>query len=249
MKPLISIITVVFNNVKHIERTLKSVFNQTFESIEFIIIDGKSTDGTFEIIQKYSDQIQILISEKDKGIYDAMNKGLANAKGDYVYFLNSGDELFDKDTLKNVFENAKSEDVFYGDAQIIDENERIIGWREHRPPEKLDWKSFQKGMLVCHQSIFIKRSLVVDYDTHYQISADIDWVIKALKKSTIIVNTHLPICKYLAGGLSIINEKKSWKERFSIMQKHYGLIPTIFNHIYILMRAAKRKLNFLFLSF
>ena len=91
--PKFSIITVVYNNVRDIEHTLKSVVNQSYDHIEYIVIDGQSTDGTLEIIQKYRDKITVLLSEKDKGIYDAMNKGLALATGDYVLFLNSGDEL------------------------------------------------------------------------------------------------------------------------------------------------------------
>ena len=243
MKPKISIITVVYNNVKHIERTLFSVFKQDYENIELIVIDGKSTDGTFEVLTRFADKIAVLISEKDKGIYDAMNKGLDNSTGDYVYFLNSGDELFDAKTLSNVFLKADFADVYYGDAQIIDENNQILGWRELRPPEKLNWKSFQKGMLVCHQSIIIKKSISKHYNSIYKISADIDWVINSLKKSNTIVNTHLPISKYLAGGLSVKLERKAWKERFTIMNHHYGLFPTLFNHLIIAIRAIKRKLH------
>src|SRR4051812_1110497 len=97
--PVLSVITVVYNNVSHIERTLLSVLDQTYPHIEYIVIDGASTDGTLVIIEKYKDRIAKLISEPDKGIYDAMNKGLAIATGDYVLFMNSGDEIYARETV------------------------------------------------------------------------------------------------------------------------------------------------------
>src|ERR1700689_2743832 len=102
-KPTLSVITVVYNNVKDIERTILSVINQTYPNIEYIIVDGLSTDGTLDVINRYKTKIAKLIREKDKGIYDAMNKGLAAATGDYVIFMNSGDGFFAKDTVANVF--------------------------------------------------------------------------------------------------------------------------------------------------
>src|SRR5699024_3733405 len=111
--PKISIITVVFNNAKDIEYTIQSVLNQSYEHVEYIIIDGLSTDGTLDILNKYRAQIDILISEKDKGIYDAMNKGLEQATGDYVLFLNSGDAFYDKNTLSEVFTDSAGADIYY----------------------------------------------------------------------------------------------------------------------------------------
>jgi glycosyltransferase involved in cell wall biosynthesis len=94
MKPVLSVITIVYNNARDIDRTLLSVLNQIYDGIEYIVVDGASNDGTLEIIKRYESRIAKLISEKDKGIYDAMNKGLALATGDYVIFMNSGDEFY-----------------------------------------------------------------------------------------------------------------------------------------------------------
>lgn len=232
-EPLLSVITVVFNNEKDIERTMLSVLNQTYTNLEYLVIDGKSTDGTLEIIGKYKDLLAVLISEKDNGIYDAMNKGLAKANGDYVIFMNSGDEFYEKDTVKTVFVNSPDADIYYGETEMIDQNLQSLGRRRHKAPENFTWRDFKYGMSVSHQAIFIRRKLVENYDLKYQLSADIDWILSAAKKTRKIVKVHQYVAKYLVGGLSKKKHLQSLQERFSIMQKHYGLLPTIFNHIII----------------
>ncbi|WP_370526631.1 glycosyltransferase [Pedobacter sp. HDW13] len=104
--PKLTVITIVYNNVRDIERTLKSVLNQTYKKIEYIVIDGASTDGTLQVVEQYKNQVSKIVSEPDKGIYDAMNKGLAIATGDYVLFMNSGDELYDQHTVEDVFTSS-----------------------------------------------------------------------------------------------------------------------------------------------
>src|ERR1700753_3551193 len=144
-QPKLSVITVVYNDVKGIERTMLSVLNQTYPNIEYILIDGLSTDGTLDIIKKYQDRIK-LISEKDAGIYDAMNKGLAIATGDYVLFMNSGDELYSRETVANVFAAATDADIYYGETEMINANGESLGQRRHAAPETLNLKSFKYGM-------------------------------------------------------------------------------------------------------
>jgi glycosyltransferase involved in cell wall biosynthesis len=228
--PKLSIITIVYNNAADIERTLLSVLNQTYANIEYIVIDGASTDGTLDIIQKHQEGISQLISEKDKGIYDAMNKGLKMATGDYVLFMNSGDELFAKDTVQQVFATQPDADIYYGETEIINNQGQSMGQRRHKAPETFTWRSFNLGMSISHQAIYIKRSLAEPYDETYQLSADIDWIIRAAKKAKSIVNMHQYVAKYLYGGMSKKKHKQSLTERFHIMRKHYGLLPTVFNH-------------------
>ncbi|MGI4727079.1 MAG: glycosyltransferase family 2 protein [Janthinobacterium lividum] len=232
-EPLLSVITVVFNNEKDIERTMLSVLNQTYPNLEYLVIDGKSTDRTLKTIGKYKDRLAVLISEKDNGIYDAMNKGLAKANGDYVIFMNSGDEFYEKDTVKTVFVNSPDADIYYGETEMIDQNLQSLGRRRHKAPENFTWRDFKYGMSVSHQAIFIRRKLVENYVLKYQLSADIDWILSAAKKTRKIVKVHQYVAKYLVGGLSKKKHLQSLQERFSIMQKHYGLLPTIFNHIII----------------
>jgi len=233
MQPLLSVITVVFNNARDIERTILSVLDQSYPHIEYIVVDGGSTDGTVEIISKYRQQIGTFLSEPDQGIYDAMNKGIALAKGDYLLFMNSGDEIYAKDTVEKVFASADNADIYYGETEMFDENWHSLGQRRHQAPEEFTWKSFKLGMNISHQAIYVKKNLATAYDLNYRYSADIDWIIRIAKKSSNIVNVHNYVAKYLVGGMS---KKKHWAslcERFQIFSKYYGLLPNIFNHIII----------------
>jgi glycosyltransferase involved in cell wall biosynthesis len=246
--PVVSIITIVYNNIEHIEKTIQSAVNQAYYDKEYIIIDGGSKDGTLDIIKNYEPQIDYWISEPDKGIYDAMNKGLHLAKGDYVVFLNSGDLFFNDEVLSKVFSTFdKDVDIFYGETNLMDENGVILGTRTNlttrKLPSRLTWKDMKWGMVVSHQSIFVKRSIAPDYNLSYKFSADIDWVIESLKRSKKIVNVNTIVSNYLIGGYSIKNQKKSWKERFEIYQHHYGMLDTLWVHGVIILKNIGYKLG------
>lgn len=231
--PKLTIITIVYNNVRDIERTINSVLNQTYRKIEYIIIDGKSTDGTLDIIEKHKNSISKIVSEPDKGIYDAMNKGLALATGDYVLFMNSGDEIYDETTVEDIFESVPGADIYYGETEMYNDNWESLGRRRHEAPDEFDWTSFKYGMSISHQAIYIRRSIITPYDLSYKYSSDIDWIIKAAKKASSIVNVQRYVAKYLVGGMSKKKHRESLKERFKIFTKYYGLIPNILNHIII----------------
>ncbi|MGE0089283.1 MAG: glycosyltransferase family 2 protein [Bacteroidales bacterium] len=233
--PKISIITVVFNSEKFIEATIKSILNQTFKNVEYIIIDGNSKDKTVDIIKAYEDKISNWISEPDKGLYDAMNKGVLRAKGEYILFINSGDKLFNDTTLEDIF-NLPEADVYYGDTLIINTEDKELGVRRLRPPEKLNFKSFRKGMLVCHQSFIAKKSLVPSFDLKYKYASDYDWTIEILRKSDTIINTHLTISRFLEGGQTSKKVYKGLAERFLIMKKHYGLFSAIMLNLILIPR-------------
>ena len=245
MHPKVSIITVCYNAETLIERTIQSVINQTYPHIEYIIVDGNSTDNTLQTINelisgnpvgvRHTERLQIqIISEPDTGIYDAMNKGLALATGDYVWFMNAGDEIYEPTTVEKMmpcFE--KNADVVYGDTVEVDESRHILGLRKKRPPRTFTWKTFRKGMMVCHQSILVSRKIAEPYDLQYKISADIDWVIRAMKRAQVVCHSQQILSRYLVGGFSQQREKASWKERFAIMKKHYGLLQTLVFHAFI----------------
>jgi glycosyltransferase involved in cell wall biosynthesis len=241
--PKISIITVVFNGELLIERTIKSVLSQTYSNIEYIVIDGASADETLAIVDSYKSKITTLISEKDRGIYDAMNKGLDLATGDYVLFLNAGDELYSYNTLATIFALSTNADVYYGNTIVVNKSGQELGDRRLIPPVQLTWKSLKYGMCVSHQSFIAKRTLCDFYNLDYSISADIDWVIHILKKSAKIINTKMYISKFLEGGTSNARKKLALKERFVIMSKHYGLLQTLFNHAYIVLRYPFHRLT------
>lgn len=229
--PKISVITVVFNGEDTIGRTITSVIDQTYSQIEYIIIDGKSTDKTLDVIAGYGVGVDLLISEPDSGLYDAMNKGLLAATGDYVWFLNSGDQIYSQDTVaKFVADLEGMPDIIYGGTMIIDENQNEIGDRRLKPPDQLTWKSFRQGMVVCHQSILVKREKAPPYNLNYRLSADFDWVTRAVKDATQTHNSRLILSRFLEGGLTDHNIKAGLKERFKIMRSFYGLVPTILRH-------------------
>lgn len=229
----LSVITVVYNNVKDIERTMLSVLNQTYPHIEYIIVDGASNDGTVDKIRLYENKIAKFISEQDNGIYDAMNKGLGLATGDYVLFMNAGDEIYAPETVADVFASAPAGDIYYGETEMYDAQWNSLGQRRHHAPEHFNWKSFRYGMSISHQAIYIKRSLTSPFDLKYKYSADIDWIIKAAKNSSNIVNTHLYVAKYLVGGISKAKHLDSLRERFQIFSHYYGTVQNVINHVYM----------------
>jgi len=228
--PLLSVITVVYNNVKDIERTILSVINQTHKPLQYIIIDGGSTDGTLGVINKYAERIDQIVSEKDNGIYDAMNKGLLLATGDYVLFMNSGDEIYAPDTVEKVFSVSADADIYYGETEMFDNDWNSLGTRRHKSPLRLSSQSFKYGMSVSHQAIYVKRDIATPYNVTYSLSADIDWILNALSRAKTVVNTKMYVAKYLVGGMSKRKHKQSLFERFKIFSKHYGLVSNILNH-------------------
>jgi glycosyltransferase involved in cell wall biosynthesis len=236
-KPSISIITVVFNGALFIEATIQSVIIQTNKDFEYIIVDGGSTDGTIEIIRKYDNQISKWISEPDSGLYDAMNKGIGLATGEFLWFINAGDEIYDNEVIhKIITENFTQADIIYGEAMIIDENRNEVGMRRQKTPEVLTWNSFKIGMVVSHQSILIRKSVAPLYNLQYKCSSDIDWIIKSLKSSTKTINSKMILSRFMDGGRSKHTILTNLKERYIIMVENYGLFSTIINHFRIAFR-------------
>jgi glycosyltransferase involved in cell wall biosynthesis len=239
--PKFSIITVTYNAEKVLEDTIQSVIFQTYRNVEYIIVDGASKDHTLEIVNKYHNRINKVISEPDKGLYDAMNKGIQLATGDYLCFLNAGDKFHDSETLQKVVHTLKGQelpDVIYGETAIVDEEGHFLHMRRLSAPAHLNWKSFKQGMLVCHQAFFANRELAINhlYDLQYRFSADFDWCIRIMKKAKCLHNTRLTLIDYLNEGMTTKNHKASLKERFCIMAKHYGLISTILHHGWFVIR-------------
>ena len=242
----ISIITVTYNAEATIERTLESVAQQTYPDVEHLIIDGASKDRTLEITHRYPHAI--VYSEPDKGLYDAMNKGLKRATGDFLCFLNAGDKLHSQETLAHIASSVSDGSpigVLYGDTHIVDNEGTFIRNRRLTPPEHLTWRSFKQGMLVCHQAFYINRQIALPYDTTYRFSADFDWCIRCMKegekRGMQNLYIHEPLADYLAEGMTTANHKASLKERFRIMAKHYGYLPTIIQHIWFIFRVLVKK--------
>ena len=244
LNPKFSIITVTYNAESVLDDTIQSVLAQTYKHVEYLIIDGGSTDGTMRVVEKYAGRIHKVVSEPDKGLYDAMNKGMKWATGDYLCFLNAGDSLHEDDTLWQMvrsIQGSEFPDILYGETAIVDAKGHFLRMRRLSVPEKLTWKSFRQGMLVCHQAFFVRHTLLEPYDLHYQFSADFDWCIRMLKKARLVHHTHLILIDYLDEGLTTRNRKASLKERFRIMANYYGWLPTVFRHMGFVFRLLWKR--------
>ena len=243
-KPLISIITITYNAAGVLTPTMKSVKGQSFTDYEHIIIDGASKDNTLEIARSLGGKSMRILSEHDKGLYDAMNKGLAMAKGEYVLFLNAGDSFHSSDTLAAYGRVTKSKpDIIYADTVIVNKVRRVIAPRHLSAPALLSFRSFAQGMLVCHQAFMVRKAIAPSYDLQYRFSADYDWTVKCLKKTKPgkCINLNMVAIDYLNDGLTDKNKLKSLRERFNIMCRHYGVFSTLLNHLKFIGRAIKRK--------
>lgn len=212
-----SIITVVYNGGNVIQKTIESIVNQTYQNFEYIIIDGLSQDNTMDIIRNYNSKVTIAISEKDNGIYDAMNKGLILASSDYVIFMNAGDTFNDLADLKQSnaeITNNNMPDFIYYDANEKEKfNEKLL----LKKARSYQWKWF--GMFAHHQAIFYKLSTLkkhkIIYNLRYKLSSDWDFTLRFLEISNSMIHFKRPICIFERGGASI-NYKLGLKEQFQI---------------------------------
>lgn len=247
----ITIITVTYNAAPWLQRTLDSIHQQTFQDIEHLIIDGASKDETLQMAQTYQASVSyevVIQSEPDKGLYDAMNKGLHKATGDYLVFLNAGDTLHAEDTLATLTSHLSPlashlPAVLYGDTAIVDSEGNFLHLRRLRPPKRLTWKSFRQGMLVCHQAFYVRTDIArqEDYDLRYHHSADVDWCIRIMKRAEAmqlpLLNTNAVLADFLEGGDSTQNHRASLKERYRVMSHHYGSVQTFFLHCWFIARS------------
>ena len=261
----ITVATVTYNAAELIDHTIKSVEEQDYPYVEHLIIDGNSQDTTLEFVHHYQERNSVAsvqhevncLSEPDHGLYDAMNKAIDMATGEYIVFLNAGDTFHTKNTLTQVAEaalkcSASRNDrelpaVVYGDTDLVDEQGNFLRRRRLTPPEKLTWRSFQQGMLVCHQAFFARVDLAKQnlYNLSYRFSADFDWCIRIMRDAKRLklelCNSHLVVSDYLSEGLTTKNHNASLRERFRIMAKHYGWIPTLFMHAWFVVRSVIKK--------
>ncbi|MBK3516564.1 glycosyltransferase family 2 protein [Carboxylicivirga marina] len=243
--PVMSIVTIVYNGIETLQKTIDSIANQSYSAIEYIIIDGASSDGTINLIKDNEASVSKWISEPDNGLYDAMNKGLKMASGDYVWFINSGDEIYNRMSIEHMVNgfNDNWPDVIYGDTVMIDSEGHEIGGRRLQPPKDLSWKDFKNGMLVSHQSILVSTKIAKLYNTKYRFSADFEWCLQALMEAQLIHNTNQTLSRFLDGGLTKQNIIPGLRERFDIMRRYFGLFPTIIKHVPIGLRFVSYVLK------
>ena len=217
-KPLITIVTVVFNSYTYLEETIISVISQTYDNFEYIIIDGGSTDGTLDIIRKYEHTIDYWISEKDQGIYDAMNKSMSLITGEWVNFMNSGDMFFDKNVLQKIYLNLSGDIVYGNHAIYINDKYKYV---------EINVKKYSsiRNIPCCHQSLFMKKSLLLKFpfDLNYHIAGDYDQFLKCQYNGANVKHIPMTVSLFLDGGLSSVSRKKIIYEYYNIMKKYHKL--------------------------
>ena len=245
-RPLVTVITVVFNGAGDLEKTLLSVLNQTYNNVEYIVIDGGSTDGTLDIIRQYDHAIDYWVSEKDAGIYDAMNKGILLASGGWVNFMNSGDLFYSTTTLeKIVFKFREKYSIVYGDVQAFSKRHHFNVMKISRPvtPRNLIMK-----LPICHQATFVTLKAFKEvglYDTNYKICGDHDWLLKALMAGHQAKYVHQCIALNNRDGVSSVSLFKLQRERLTLALLHFNdLKPMIY--LMALIPFVKIPLIFLF---
>ena len=238
----VSIITVCFNSEKTIERTIKSVLEQTYKNLEYIIVDGKSTDKTLEIVKKYRPLFKgrmKVISEPDQGIYDAMNKGICNASGELIGIINS-DDYYETDTVENVVAAMKDEDyqILYGMLRVIKENEdtRVIVMPKH---ENLE------NEMLAHPTCFVTKKVYSDfgmYDIKYRSCADHDFMLRMRKHSEVV---FIPVYKLLANfteGTGMSAQESSILEALGMLAEH-GIISKTRYRLMLMKNRCKKILG------
>lgn len=259
----ITVATVTYNAAPLLERTFASVAAQDYPYVEHLIVDGNSRDNTLEHVHHYQEQNSIAdlpheivcISEPDNGLYDAMNKAIDMATGHYIVFLNAGDKLHAGDTLSRIADAARNMSadatdrpaVIYGRTHIVDDEGRFLRRRRLEPPARLTWRSFRAGMLVCHQAFYARTDIARQhhYDLRYRFSADFDWCVRIMRYARRhhlpLTDAHAVLADYLSEGMTTKNHKASLRERFRIMTRHYGLVVTLWQHAFFLLRSVVRK--------
>lgn len=238
--PLISIVTVVYNNVSNIEETIQNISSLTYPKIEYIIIDGNSTDGTIDVIKKYTSKIDVFITEKDLGIYDAMNKAIKYCNGDWVIYMNSGDRFYDYNIFNFFLDNNdfKGKNILFGSTSFVRNNQLYI-----IPPKNL--KYIWRGMPMCHQSMFIRTSLLKKnpFNLNYTFASDYNFLYDIfLLDEKSVEKLNMPISIIRTKGFSETNSIKTYMEysEISISKNSYKT----FIYIYFLYKITERRAAF-----
>ncbi len=223
----ISIITVVYNRANTLKQTIFSVFGQTYKNIEYIVIDGESEDGTAELIKEYENKINYWISEKDNGIYNAMNKGIEAATGEYIQFLNADDVLVNENIIENIvheIERASMPDVLSAPIWVVDEKRHVQKLLEN----EIDMNRIQYGHSLPHPGMFVKRNLLKKYrfNENYEIASDFELILRCIMDNKTFSFIDEPVVFFgndgISTSLSIKHIKKRYNEVYDILAKHLG---------------------------
>lgn len=226
-KPLVSIVTVVYNGEKHLEQAIRSVLNQTYDNIEYLVVDGKSTDGTLDIIRQYEDRISFWISEADRGIFDAMNKGIRKASGEFIGILNA-DDWYEEHTVEAVADKMvdlgshTEEAVVYCDYYHYDEEFNPLA-----KVKKYSTMNYRTGMSISHQAMFVGRSVYEKiglYNLDYRLASDYDFFLRMIRANIEFVKLDIHGVNIRIGGQSTVKLGESVRETSRIVRRYYGVL-------------------------
>lgn len=240
MNTKVSIVTVTYNCENEIEDTIKSVVSQTYDNIEYLVIDGNSKDKTLSIIERYKQQISVCVSEPDKGIFDAMNKAIDLATGKWILFMNAGDSFVENTVIEQVFKNNVYEEnvgVIYGDAYFVKGDSKKVFKSKPFYLEKTKYR----GMGICHQSIFCRTDLAksIKFDLKYKYAADYNMIMQIYNKGYDFYNLNTTIANYDLTGFSTNNCISQFKEVASICNVSNKSITYFIQYNIVLKRKLK----------
>ena len=236
--PSVTVITVVYNGARFFERTLEAVAALRYPALEYVVVDGGSTDGTVDVIRGDAGRtITRWVSERDAGIYDAMNKGLAMARGEFVWFLNAGDAPAAADVLERLFADGGTHDYYYGDTALVDDHGTVS--TVAAAPAVLTPQLMMRGMHVSHQSIIVRRALAPPYDLRYRFIADQKWVIESLRRARSGRHAGGVLSRYLLGGLSSRRYGRFLLEKMRYTFDELPWLPAAWLSMFDLAKAAR----------
>lgn len=239
-KPLITIVTVVYNGQEHLEETILSVINQTYTNIEFIIIDGGSTDNTIDIIRKYEHAIDYWASEKDEGIYDAMNKASELANGKWINYMNCGDSFCNNEIIEKIqFNHYSNYVMIYGNAKIFSGDRKFIKLQKSFKMSKFNLTVFITGV-VCHQAVFYNKDIKFKYPDKYKIKGELYSYFEYLRHGKAL-RLDLDICNFFLDGLGSKKTEENNKEIWALLKDHVGIMRILYipMSLYLKLRFNK----------
>ena len=242
MSPLVSVVTVTLNCRDDIEDTIKSVIKQSYKKIEYLIIDGKSNDGTLNIINKYIKHIDYFVSEKDNGIYDAFNKSIKNSKGDWIIFMNSGDKFVEDDVIEKVFSKKNDCDFIYGNTIV---KYFLTGKKKQISSKPIS--TMWQGMPFCHQSCFIKKkiNLIENYNNSNVYTGDYEFILSSFFKKFHFKYLNITVSEVVTNGLTESNRiRTNVSNFFTYMKFEKNFLKILWHLKNILVVLLKEIIKF-----